>query len=45
MHTNWKRVQCCCVNVGDVVLDKRLEAWQLFAIAIIKLAEPNFFNS
>ena len=35
-----KRIECCCINVFDVVLDKRLEAWQFFAVAKIKLCKP-----
>ena len=45
MHTDWKRIQRGGINIGDVVFDKRLKARQLFAVSVIKLAKPNFFNS
>ena len=40
-----KCVERCCIDIFDVVLDKRLQAWQLFAVAKIKLCKPCIANA
>ena len=40
MRADMKSVECCGINVFDVVCNKRLQTGQLFAVAKIKLGEP-----
>ena len=40
VKANMKCVERCGINVFDVVLNKWLETWQLFAVSKIKLCKP-----